>query len=157
MKVRSGFWIPCVSRIVGIRGFSLVEVVLAMGIMAFGLVAIFALLPTGLTSVQDGKMEEAASDILTLAAVDLRATSATNGISPVFAVNARAASPTATTNFLNIAGGKVATPEQAKFRLVASPQASTSPELIVWNLAVQWPPQATDPSNRVETVIFLRR
>jgi len=140
-----------------VPAFSLVEVVMALGIVAFGIVAIFALLPAGLASVQDGKLEEAGSDILALAAADLRAAPRTGGVSPLFGLDVRGATPGVTTNYLDLAGAEVETPEQAGFRLVASPRPSANSDLAVWHLAVEWPPQASDAVNRVETVTLLRR
>jgi type II secretory pathway pseudopilin PulG len=51
-----------------LSGFSLVEVTLAIGIVAFALLAIIGLIPTGLRSVQDATQQARASDILKLAA-----------------------------------------------------------------------------------------
>lgn len=48
--------------------FSLVEVTLAMGIVAFALLAILGLLPVGLKSAQDSNEQARATDILNLAA-----------------------------------------------------------------------------------------
>jgi len=142
---------------VGAAAFSLVEVVLALGIMTFGIIAIFGLLPTGLVSVQDGKMEEAGSDILALAAADLRAASPTGGESLLFKLNARGVPPVAATRNLDFVGGEVSNPEQAIFRLVASQRLSANPDLIIWHLTVEWPPAAAVPANRVETVTMIKR
>lgn len=141
--------------------FGLVEVVLAVGIVAFGIVVIFAMLPTGLASVQDGKMEEAGSDILVLVAKDLDAAPRV-GLSPLFELDPSASG--AATKLFNISGVKVETRDEAAFQLVASPQVSDDPDLCIWHLAVEWPvpPESAgspprDSPNRVESVTFLRR
>jgi len=55
-------------------GFSLVEVAVALGIISFALVAIFALIPVGLTSSQTAIAQTGANDILSAVFTDLRAT-----------------------------------------------------------------------------------
>lgn len=54
------------------RAFSLVEVAMAVGIVAFGLIAIFGLLPISLTTTRTISSEGMATDILTGLAEDLQ-------------------------------------------------------------------------------------
>jgi uncharacterized protein (TIGR02598 family) len=56
--------------------FSLVEVALALGIAAFALVAVFGLLPLGITSNQNSVEQTIAAGVATAVAADLRATPA---------------------------------------------------------------------------------
>lgn len=56
------------------RGFSLVEVTLALGIAAVSLLLIFGLLPVGLQTNQRSAEQTACVDILSAVAADLRAT-----------------------------------------------------------------------------------
>ena len=60
------------------RGFSLVEVTLALGVAAVSLLAIFALLPVGLKTNQVAIEQRASTDILSTVIADLRATPVTN-------------------------------------------------------------------------------
>ena len=60
-------------------GFSLVEVVLAIGIVAFCLIAVFGLLPTGLKSVKEANNEAGAANVMNLIADGLRNAVTTNG------------------------------------------------------------------------------
>lgn len=53
-------------------GFSLVEVVLALGIVSFCLVSIFGLLPVGLRSVKNSTEQAGAGNVLTLIASSIR-------------------------------------------------------------------------------------
>jgi len=62
--------------------FSLVEVTLALGIMAFCLVAIFGLLPTGLNTSRDAIAQTAAANIAAAIAADLRQTPAATAATP---------------------------------------------------------------------------
>lgn len=53
------------------RGFSLVEICMALGIAAFCLVAIYSLLPVGLRASQESSEETVATGILSQVAADL--------------------------------------------------------------------------------------
>ena len=60
------------------RGFSMVEVTLALGITGFCLVALFGLLPVGLTSNQNAIEQTAAAGVATGIISDLRASPSAN-------------------------------------------------------------------------------
>lgn len=68
------------------KAFSMVEIVLALGIVAFALLALIALLPTGIKSNQISTEETQAASILTMMEADLRNThpSANYGKSQLF-------------------------------------------------------------------------
>ena len=57
-----------------LSAFSLVEVTLALGVMAFCLVALLGLLPVGMNSNRDALEQTAAASIASAVAVDLRQT-----------------------------------------------------------------------------------
>jgi type II secretory pathway pseudopilin PulG len=61
-------------RKAGKGGFSLVEVVLALGIVAFALLSIMALLPAGISTNKVSTEEMHATDLLSLLTADLRNT-----------------------------------------------------------------------------------
>ncbi len=63
-----------IRRAYGDGAFSLVEVVIALGIASFALLTIMALLPTGIKSNQVSVQETEASGMLTTLAADLRNT-----------------------------------------------------------------------------------
>lgn len=71
------------------RGFSLVEVTLSVGLLAFAMVALMALLPNGLTSSLDASRQTAAASVATRIVADLRATAAgpPPQVSAVYGVN----------------------------------------------------------------------
>ena len=75
------------------RAFSLVEVTLALAVAAFGLIAIFGLLPTGLTSNEASIRQTAAADILAGIIADLRQAPTANEIAA-----AAATTPSTTLN-----------------------------------------------------------
>jgi len=55
------------------KGFSLVEVTLALGLVTFCLIAIFSLLPAGLNSARDSAEEAGAGALVSQIAVQIRA------------------------------------------------------------------------------------
>jgi len=68
------------------RGFSLVEVTLAMGISAFCLTSIFGLLPVGLNSNQTSMEQTCAASVARAIACDLRGVAPGQGTSSVFKI-----------------------------------------------------------------------
>jgi uncharacterized protein (TIGR02598 family) len=96
-------------------GFSLVEVTLALGIMAFCLVAVFGLLPTGLNTSRDAIAQTAAANIAGAISADLRqapaaTTTIPNPQSPRFLITPTvAASQTVTHTLFFTQNGTVAT------------------------------------------------
>jgi uncharacterized protein (TIGR02598 family) len=138
--------------------FSLVEVTIALGIVAFAVVVLFALLPTGVSTVQQGQLEEGATEILTAVATDLRSTPSGTTNTPIFRLPVRVPSPSAQTLYFGGAGERVLDVEGARFRLTATPQTNQNPRLSTWHLSVSWPasPQAAT-GGQAETVVFLSR
>ena len=73
--------IPCspgVSRLRDVRAFSLIEVVIAIGILAFSAVVILGLLPTGLTSFQRSSQSTVAARLATEVQSELQQVGLTN-------------------------------------------------------------------------------
>lgn len=76
------------------NGFSLIEVVLALGIVAFAMLTVIAFLPIGIKSNQISTDETRAANILTLLEADLRTPSTTGtsqffgGIKPPYSMDA---------------------------------------------------------------------
>jgi uncharacterized protein (TIGR02598 family) len=69
----------CAERSVcGRRGFSLVEVVLAIGLMMFALLVIFSLIPTGLGVLHDAGRQVVETEIFNAVGAELAATPFTN-------------------------------------------------------------------------------
>lgn len=62
------------TRATASNSFSLVEVVVALGVTAFCLIAVFGLLPVGLKANQNSISQTAATSILSAVIADLRAT-----------------------------------------------------------------------------------
>ena len=73
----------CASRA---AAFSLLEVVLALGVAGFCLVAVLGLLPVGVQTNRNASSQTAVSNIIAIVVSDLRTTPAAAMISPEFAI-----------------------------------------------------------------------
>jgi len=134
--------------------FSLVEVVLALGIISFGMVAIFALLPTGLNSVREAKLQEEATNYLLAVTAELHAAAAT-GTSPVLKIDI--SSPDKSEFFFDQGWNLVPESSQNKlYRLVIRPLPATNLQGSAFHVAIVWPAMAQQPTRYVETVLALR-
>ena len=65
-------------RKLSVSGFSLVEVTLALGIAAFCLLTVFALIPVAALTNRNATSQTAATNIMAAVVADLRATPKTN-------------------------------------------------------------------------------
>lgn len=131
---------------------------MAIGIVSFGIIVLFALLPTGLNSVKDGRLQETATDIVATAADDLRNVQRlpTPAESSVYGLTPFASVPETTTVDLDALGVPAGSGE-ATLRLRATPRPSTNPGLAIWHLTVERLPQSDTPVVLAETVVVLQR
>src|SRR5213596_2978363 len=132
-------------------GFSLVAVTLALGVLAFCLIAVFGLMPVGMQTNRNATSQTAATNIIGGIVADLRATPAAATTSPQFAITFG----TGKTLYFDVSG-------QASTSLSTDSRYRLS---ITWNsaptglhyaaLKVTWPaaadPAVTTPSGSVET------
>lgn len=136
-------------------GFSLVEVTLAMGVAAFCLTSLCALLPMGLTSNQDAFEQTTAANITSAIASDLNCAPLASGISPRFGISipAAGASVSGTSIFLATDGSVVTSGTAvSRYRATVSlspPQAASSQPFqrtaTAVRIQITWPASA-DPS-----------
>lgn len=145
--------------------FSLVEVMIALGIVTFGIVTIFALLPTGLQLVRESTDESVASGILTMVGSDLQAQTTSPSETPRFKIPLTAGtkagilqSPSSGGLLFDISGrylGTNATNSQARFLASYSVRASTANQPANAVVLVSWPAQAATPAGKIETLVAL--
>lgn len=140
-----------------VSAFSLIEVTLAVGIIAFAVIALYGLLPTSIATVRSGASEETATDILYSAAADLRRTQTAQTNSPFYQLPVEANPSAATSRFFDATGSLLPEPTDARFRLEVNPCTNPNPRFSVWHLTVFWPAQATSPSSSTESVVILNR
>ena len=146
------------------NAFSLVEVTIALGIAAFSLIAVFGLLPTGVTSNKATIEQTAAVNLLSAICADLRATPATSGVSSQFGITIPAAGAAATSAQIYLdESNNVVLPASAKARCLLNvwitPPSAGSRQATTARLLLTWPAQAAiaNAAGSVETVVALDR
>lgn len=154
-------------RRIGTVAFSLVEVVVAMGIIAFALIILLGLLPVGLKSDIDSMGESQAVNLMQALIADRQATAfSTNSI--VYNIPALTNIVTPLTNTLFIMDDAVTTnasPATARYRVtyIVNPASMVSasatnytaaglPQPVLINFRVSWPAAQTNLTSQVETV-----
>jgi hypothetical protein len=164
--------------VIGRAAFSLVEVVLALGVVVFCLVTVVGLMTAGIGSSHVASEQTTLENVLTAVVTDLRSTpnppAATPALgpgtaqpSPVYGIPVPAAgTPVAASTapsysvFLGSNGEKVASPATARYLLSVwtSVPGGNRQEIIV-RLLFSWPAQASyvNAAGSVENVIVLNR
>lgn len=138
-----------------VAGFSLVEVTIALGLAAFGIIAIFALLPTGINSGSDAVNTTIAANLASVIVSDLQATSPTNtNGSVIYGVRT---SPPPTILYLGTDGTtNASTALETKFKAEVTLSPPTN-DIARVQIVVSWPAQAANPANKFEIVTALDR
>ncbi len=148
------------------KAFSLVEVTLALGVMGFAMLAIFGLLPVGLTSNATAVQQTTATNLATGIIADLRQTpsaaevAASSGSlsarSPRYSVDLTQSSSTI---YLDESGGLVSAGDNARYKVAITLNAPPSGKRFATsgNLTISWPAAAANPPSSVSTFIALDR
>ncbi len=150
-----------------IHGFSLVEVALALGIAAFCLIAVFGLLPVGISSTAVATQQTVATSLLASVASDLRALSkqtttserfkidvTTPGLKSIFMSEDGRTSPSASADFRYRLTCNVLTPP------ATAPKSATAISIRLTWPALSDPQPGTPPKNYaglVESYVALNR
>src|SRR5438105_1659332 len=138
------------------RGFSLVEVTLALGIAAFCLIALLGLIPLGMQTNQSAVSQTAAASILSSVVADLRATANATQTSAQYDITFG----TAKLLYVDDQGRTVSPTDPTaapRYRVMitfpASPEGPFAPTFV--SLKIAWPaladPATTLPTGFVET------
>jgi uncharacterized protein (TIGR02598 family) len=148
----------------GAAAFSLVEVTLALGIAAFCLIAVFGLVPVGVQTNRNATSQTAATNILSSAVSDIRASPPTTGSSAIYRIKKSKTNKTTVCfdgqgGFVTLAATvETACPANYRYRLFVNITrnsiSSTYPADYAY-LKVTWPaavPPTMTPSGSVETV-----
>ena len=145
------------------RGFSLVEVTLALGVAGFALIAVLGLLPIGLQTNRTATEHTAAPKILSAVAADLRGTPATGATSARFSIEipATSSSSSSTIYFTEDGTHSTSLASGSRYRVVVSfaPNSAGQRAATFAHVKITWP-AAADPSNaegRVENFVALVR
>ncbi|MEO7931519.1 MAG: hypothetical protein ABIT76_00020 [Chthoniobacterales bacterium] len=171
--MKSFFSRVCTQRITR-HAFTLVEVTLALGVASFALVAIFGLLPVGLTSNQNSYEQTAAASIAVSISADLRTAATTAIASPLFAIDMPTAGTAVKTTIFFKQDGSLSGTKNANADPTQNPRyrativiktASTTDKSTAVRILITWPAladktAATDPVNfsgSLETLTMLDR
>jgi len=143
------------------EGFTLIEIVIALGIAGFCLVSMLGLIPTGMKSVKTSLQETTATEALAAIATDLRDTQPGSNTTPVYAIPIPSAiSTTTSTNFYLTEAGALTTSNDfsAQFSVTATLSNSTT-FLTTAHIQIYWPPglQIQNAQGMVETTISFNR
>ncbi len=157
------------------RGFSLVEVVIAIGIVAFALLAVLGLLPVALGTNRDATQETEAANIAALLESDIRSTSrqfnpdgssksSTDG-SPIYGIQFDGRNASQVELFLDVGGsrndasGVAYTDQTGKYRITVRFSPASGRNAVPLVILVTWPAQmnAADASGRFEMLTSLDR
>jgi len=147
----------------GCRAFSLVEVVLALGICAFVLVAMLGLFTTGLRASRESEEQVQAANLASQilarrlasptnasSALTIPASALTNSYADVFGSSGA---------FVGLDGRTNGSAENASYRIIcrAGTNALTGPRLAQVYLLLTWPPQAalSNAAGRYETLTYI--
>lgn len=140
-------------------GFSLIEVVLALGVVSFCLITLMGLLPVAIASNQASIQQTAAANIASMLVADLRQTSVANGIiqnSPRFGIPIPARGSATHTVFFaedgsmtgvvdgSVTAGSTPTPRYRAAMVFTAPSSSARIGTLV-RLIITWPALA-DPT-----------
>ncbi len=135
--------------------FSLVEVVIAIGIASFCLVAMLGLIPSGMKAVRASTEQTAATSLMMAIASDLRTTPSSNTISSQFGITIPSSGGNTNTIYLNEDGSTNASAASSRYAVSvtlsnsANATALTSALIQIW-----WPAaaQLTNAQGSIETV-----
>ena len=157
------------SRAASIRGFTLVEVTLALGIAVFCLMVIFGLLNVGINTSSGSIEQSVATNILTAVAGDLRAAptpapNATSATSTVYGLSipGNGGSPTNSLGIvLDTTGQRATGATPGRYRLDVWMRPGTNRGATQARIMVSWPPRPAgttgSPANLVESFVALDR
>jgi uncharacterized protein (TIGR02598 family) len=144
-------------------GFSLVEVVLALGVAAFCFLAVFGLLPMGLKTQQLAIEQTAVTRIVSAAVADLRNTLPTATTSSLFAITIPANTISSSLTLFFDSEGHASTTlgADSRYRLTITfaPNSAGNRGATFAHLLVTWPAPASvgDASGSTETFLALNR
>jgi uncharacterized protein (TIGR02598 family) len=122
------------------EAFSLVEVTLALGVMAFCLIAVFGLLPVGLSSNQAAIQQTGAVDLLIALDTDLRSTLKTATSSPRFSISI----PGGALLYFR-ENGVPDSQTNSRYRVLVSFIAPSNRMATTGRILITWPAQQDDP------------
>jgi uncharacterized protein (TIGR02598 family) len=151
----------------GARAFSLVEIVLAIGVVTFCLLSLLGLISVGLNDNKLVREQVIALNLCRNIESDLRATGPTNSVSPLYGISIPAAGASSSTTLYDsyatgtASFGAMTSASQYRFTITLTGPATGFPnDPVNANIEATWPAQivpkapssASNPTNVVGTV-----
>jgi uncharacterized protein (TIGR02598 family) len=119
--------------------FSLVEIVIALGVASFSLTSMLGLLPVGLSNTHTATTQTGAMNLMTAISADIR--TATSDTSARFGINPTATSPQ--TLYFDESGNVTDLQKQnARYKVMIQAVWKPSSTETVNRITITWPPQA---------------
>ena len=139
-------------------GFSLVELTLALGVVAFCLIAVFGLMPVGVQTNRNATSQTRATNIAAVVVADLRGTPKANNTSPQFSItfgNNRTLYFDGSGQFTTLLGAN----SQYRLDVIWNTTGGCSTVLPCADIKVTWPAPAapSSASGSVETLAAFDR
>lgn len=138
----------------GKTGFSLVELALAIGIVAFCLVALLGVIPAGLRSQKMSVRTVTAADILTAISADMEISPSDSAESPLFGIHVPIAGEKSTPQYLlfDENGALADSKKRAVYRaeIVWMPEKSGQLASRLTNIRVAWPANGEVRSQNIQ-------
>jgi uncharacterized protein (TIGR02598 family) len=139
------------------HAMSLVEVCIAIGVFSFCVLAVFGLLPTGVSLLQDTRSETVATNVLTGLVSDIRSTPEGQTISPRYRMPLDATSSGEA--YFDLNGNSLPTASDAFYRstwsiAVRNPTNVTPARALV---SVAWPASAARPTGQIEMLVLFNK
>ncbi len=140
------------------QGFSLVEITIALAIIAFGMVVLMGLLPTGLNLIKESSDESAASNILSAVSADIRNIPEGTSNTPIYKIPVwdvqAVTSGTVRVDGNGSSASNTPPPHYAVAWTITPPSSEhLNPRYV--SVRVSWPANAAQPKGTVETVVGL--
>ncbi len=147
------------------RGFSLVEVTMALGITTFALVVILGLLPVGIGAQETSLNETTATNVATGIIADLRQVPSTYAISLNTSLSTKSSrygvdvTQPATTIYLDASGTLQASASTALYKATVhlTQPAGTTRTATYGSIVITWPPSSSTPVGSVTLFVALDR
>jgi uncharacterized protein (TIGR02598 family) len=152
-KLRRGDRDSVLDAITESKAFSLIEVVIAIGVFSFCLLTLAALIPVGLTDNKSSHDRMVAADLCSSIESDLRATPIGSTTSPLYSIALPTGTTTTTTTLFDSysagtttfkTGATAPANSQFRFTITLTPAATTAPnDPILANIMATWPAPAS--------------
>ncbi|SDT94251.1 hypothetical protein SAMN05444156_0938 [Verrucomicrobium sp. GAS474] len=136
----------------------MVEIMMSLGVLAFAILMLIALIPLGLRTNSDTRQESTSVNIIGTMIADWKAVGLTTNQTPVFKLPALSPGKVVSDVLWVGADGAIANKADSRYRVayrVTPPSSSSSFAPYYVAVTVSWPAQAATPNGKVEATAAL--